>query len=108
MVWGKNHSMFLMSLRVCSVKQSGRKCHMKWLSASPRCWFERENYRQIVFQCGVHRFDNNSFQTRADVGGFNGGDIILMIRKDGLDCSSFLLSAHASSYNFLFGISKHK
>ena len=73
-----------------------------------RCQLESENYREIVPECSVHRFDDIRVQAVADVSSFDGGNIISMICENGLNCSGFLLSCHVTSYDFVFGIRKRK
>jgi hypothetical protein len=67
-----------------------------------------ENYGKIVLERGIHRFNDEIFQTLTDIGRSHGSNIILVICNDGLNCGSFLLGSHAGTFNFPFSVGNQK
>ena len=71
----------------------------KLIGPSPRRGrLEGENYGQIILHRGVHPFNYESFQTRADVGRSHSCNVISVICENVLNRTSFLLSCHAAKY----------
>ena len=78
------------------------------LSVPRRYCLGREDYGQIILECGVHCFNYESFQTRTELGRSHSCNVIFMIFKNVLNRVSFLLSRHAVTYNARFRASNTK